>query len=101
MKKLIIISGGHNTGNRIIKQLNELLGKYLVMENIIISELGFKPIEGDLILFTSIQLEKIAAEFIDPNIPRIVGKRVIDHKNIEELIKLEEGTDVLFVNDCY
>jgi len=101
MKKLIIISGGHNTGNRIIKQLDELLGEYLEMENIIISELGFKPIEGDLILFTSIQLEKIAAEFIDPNIPRIVGKRVIDHKNIEELIKLEEGTDVLFVNDCY
>lgn len=101
MKRLVIISEGKNTGIRLYNQLTRLMGEYIIINNMLISELKDTPIIADLIVFTSTFVKGRALRYIDPNINSIVAKRVIDHKNIKAIISIEEGTDVLFINDCY
>ncbi len=101
LKKLLIISEGQNTGTRLIKQMNDLLKGYLEMENILVSELKTSKIQADLILFTSVYVKNRSIRYLDLEIPNIVSRRIIDHKNIEEIIRIEEGKDVLFINDGY
>lgn len=101
IKKLLIVSEGTNTGHRIMHQLRSLMGEYVDIECMVISDIKTKPIEADLILFTSAHLKDRAVRRIDADIPYLVAKRVIDHKNIKEIISIEEGTDVLFINDSY
>ncbi len=101
LKKLLIISEGKNTGNRLIKQMNELLKGHLEIENILVSELKSSEIKADLILFASIYVKNRAIRYVDSKIPNIVSNRIIDHKNIKEIISIKEGTDVLFINDSY
>ena len=101
LKKLLIISEGKNTGNRLIKQMNELLKGHLEIENILVSELKSSEIKADLILFASIYVKNRAIRYVDLEIPSIVSKRIIDHKNIKEIISIKDGTDVLFINDSY
>lgn len=52
-------------------------------------------------MFTSSHLRIRASRNIDSNISTLIAKRVIDHKNIREIISIEEDTDVLFINDSY
>ena len=101
MKKLVIISEGRNTGLRVLTQLKDLMGKYIEIDNILLSELQSTVITADLVVFTSIYVGKRAQRYINPNIPSIVAKRVINHKNIKEIISIEDGTDVLFINNGY
>lgn len=84
-----------------MNQLRSLMGEYVDIECMVISEIKSKPIEADLILFTSAHLKDRAVRRIDANIPNLVAKRVIDHKNIKEIISIKEGTDVLLINDSY
>lgn len=66
-----------------------------------LSELKSKKIEADLVLYTSAYFKIRAARYIDSNIPDLIARRVIDHKNIKEIISIEENKDVLFINDSY
>lgn len=101
LKKLVIISEGRNTGISVSTQLKDLMGKYIEIENILLSELQSTVITADLVVFTSVYVGKRAQRYVNPSIPNIVAKRVIDHKNIKEIISIEDGTDVLFINDGY
>lgn len=101
IKKIIVISVGFNTGQRILKQLNALLGEYIIAENILLSELKTKVFEADLVLYTSEHFKLRASRYVDSNIPFLIAKRVIDHNNIKEIISIEENKDVLFINDTY
>lgn len=101
IKKIIVISVGVNTGERILRQLNALLGEYIIVENILLSELKSKIYEADLVLYTSEHFKLRASRYVDSNIPSLIAKRVIDHKNIKEIISIEENKDVLFINDTY
>lgn len=38
---------------------------------------------------------------MDQSIPKMIAKRVINHKNIREIISVEEDTDVLLINNSY
>ncbi len=101
LKKLVIISESKNTGTRLIEQMNDLLKEHLKTENILVSKLKYSEVNADLVLFTSIYVKKRGIRYISSDIPNIISKRIIDHKNISEIISIEEGKDVLFINDCY
>lgn len=101
IKKILVVSEGRNTGLRIMNQLNQLLGKYVIVENMLISEMKSKQADADLILFTSAHFLIRASRYIDSSVPALVAKRVIDHKNIKEIISIEYDEDVLFINDGY
>jgi PAS domain S-box-containing protein len=101
IKKILVVSEGKNTGLRILNQLNQLLGKYVMVENMLISEMKSKKVDADLILFTSAHFLIRASRYIDSSVPTLVAKRVIDHKNIKEIISIEYNENVLFINDGY
>lgn len=101
IKKILVISKGTNTGQRIARQIENLLGKYVKVECALASELKEKKYEADLVLYTSAYLKSGATKYIDSNVPYVIAKRVIDHNNIKEIISIDEGEDVLFINDCY
>lgn len=101
MKRLVIVSEGKNTGLKLLEQLNGLMSNYVEIENILISDLQFKPVAADLVVFTSTYVGKRSLRYIDSSIPNLIVNRVIDHKNIKDIISIEEGKDVLFINDGY
>ncbi|HCX61351.1 MAG TPA: hypothetical protein DHU59_02815 [Clostridiales bacterium] len=101
MKKILIISEGINTGTIISNQLKNLFGKYVNTESIIVSQLKSKKPEADLVLYTSAHFKKQASRYIDSNTPSLIARRIINHKNIKEIISIDENKDVLFINDSY
>ena len=84
-----------------MNQLRTLISNRLDIENILISDIKSKPIDADLILYTIGYLEIRARRYVDESIPKMVAKRVINHKNIREIISIEEDTDVLLINNSY
>ncbi len=101
IKKILIVSEGVNTGQRILRQLNTLLGEFIKVESALVSELKTKKYSADLILYTSAHFKRRASRYLDYGIPTLIAKRVIDHNNIKEIISIEEDEDVLFINDSY
>lgn len=71
MKKILIISGGINTGTIISNQLEGLFGKYVNIESVIVSELKAKKTKADLVLYTSAYFKKQTSRYIDSNIPSV------------------------------
>lgn len=101
MKKIVIISLGRSTAECAAAQLKKLLEKHIELEIILMSEITYKHIEGDLILFTSEYTLELALKHFTIDIPYIIAKRVINHKNIKEVIAIPKGSEVLLVNDGY
>lgn len=102
LKRLVIVTEGKNTGVRLTKQLGELLGNHVIIDNVLLAQLeDFKDENIDLILYSSSFVKNRSLRYIDERIPSIVARRIIDHKNIKGIISIDEGKDVLFVNDSY
>ena len=101
MKKITVISDGRNTGNALLEQIKGLFGNEVIADNILLRELPNNEFTCDLIIYTSGYVNTRGSRHVDPSIKYIVAKRVINHRNIQELISLESGLDVLFVNDGY
>lgn len=99
MKKLIIVSGGKYTGEEVARQINSLLGDKINVETILMSDFFQKKIEGNLLLFTSEIVARLILKHLSIDIPYIIASRVINHRNIREVISIPEGTEVLLVND--
>lgn len=99
MKKLIVISMGKATGEAIYKQLKRIVGEQVKIETILISEISKRDLNCDLVLFTSQTFVERGLKYFDSNTSYLVAKRVINHKNIEEIISISQGTKVLLVND--
>lgn len=99
MKNLIVVSMGKTTGNAIVNQIKSLLSNHIIVSSVLISELANMNIEFDMVLFTSDFTAKLALKYFEKNVPYLVADRVINHKNIERVISLSVGTEVLLVND--
>lgn len=101
MKELTIISEGVNTGLTIEKQLISILYKDIKINRNLVCQLKKSDIDPDLVLFTSTYVKNRSIKYLNPEIPYIVANRIIDHKNIKNIISIEEGKSVLFINDSY
>ncbi|WP_432407880.1 sigma-54 interaction domain-containing protein [Wukongibacter sp. M2B1] len=99
MKKLIVASMGKNTGNVIANQIKSLLSNYITVESVLISEMSRVNMKCDMVLFTSEFTAKLAIKYLNKDIDYFIAYRVINHKNIECVISLPVGTEVLLVND--
>ena len=85
LKRLVIVTEGKNTGVRLTKQLGELLGNHVIIDNVLLAQLeDFKDENIDLILYSSSFVKNRSLRYIDERIPSIVARRIIDHKNIKE-----------------
>lgn len=101
MKKILLITMGENTGRALSKQLNDLYGNMLKVTCHLLEDLPVPESGYDLVVFSSKYVKDRASRSFSGNISHIVAHRVVNHKNIRDLISLEKGMEVLFVNDGF
>lgn len=101
IKKIIVISEGKNTGLEVTKQLEELMGDPVDVKNVLLKEINKIKNYPDLILFTTEEVKVKGMRMLDKSVKNLVGERVIDHKNIKDIIDIKKGENVLLVNDNY
>lgn len=99
MKKIVIVSMGRATGEGILRQIKSLIGQYVTIETVLMAEVPQKDIQCDLVLFTSESVADLTLNYFQKDITYLIAKRVINHKNIEGVIFLPVGMEVLLVND--
>lgn len=98
MKRILIITYGEATSSTLYNQLFGLLGKYVKIETATVSSVV--EIESyDLIIASSLLTYQQLSLKFEIRCKVLIPNRVIDHKNLGEIIKIEEGRSVLFVND--
>jgi len=101
MKKILLITMGENTGRALSEQLDDLYGSMLQVTCHLLEDLPVPEDGYDLVVFSSNYVRDRASRSFSENISYIVAHRVVNHKNIRDLISLERGLEVLFVNDGY
>ena len=103
MKKCLVVSMGRTTGETIANQLRGILGRGLEItytqakDKMSYNETYQRAY--DIILFTSEVAYLACSSQVKIEIPFIIGARVINHKNIESIISMPAGREVLLLND--
>jgi len=101
MKRILLTTMGENTCKAIKEQIYGLYGKQLEIDSVLIEDISREYLGYDLVVFSSNFVKEQAIKIIGDDYRHFVAHRVVDHRNIKELIRLEKGQEVLFVNDGY
>lgn len=100
MKKLIVLSHGLITGQNLVKELNKIFGKLIDIQSYCSEDTLPEDFSENLILVTTdAVLTGPFGSLINESVQWIMAQRVINYKYLQPLIELEEGVEVLFVND--
>lgn len=99
MKDLAIISRGRATCQTFQEQLGHLLGGRVNIRGYYIDGTIRSPIDGDVVLVSSAQIYPDACRYIRSQCPVIIARRSINYHEVEQLLDIPAGTDVLLVND--
>lgn len=102
MKRCLLISVGKDTGKNIANQLKQAMGEDVEIDNFLIRNIESKRNEintYDSILFSSYFTCKVSLQLVPVKIPYVIAGRVINHKNIKDIISIAAGEEVLLVND--
>lgn len=100
MTKLILISRGRTTSVSLASQLEKNFGNYVKVEGYCLEDdLNFDVTGSIIVLSSSEIIDKRIKNMIKNCTDYVVARRVINHKNISELLNLPKGTEVLLIND--
>ena len=102
MKRIIVITMGIPTREKICQQLEKMFEDRVEITPVLLSDPDVSKVKGDLRLFSTDTVANIFTQTHGgelSSIPYVIAKRVINHKNIREIISLPEGSCVLLVND--
>ncbi|SFB43581.1 Ribonuclease R winged-helix domain-containing protein [Clostridium frigidicarnis] len=99
LKTIVLITGTELTRIFLHNQLQECLGEFAIIKSYAVDEgISKDDICGDFLVFSSkITYDKTNTDIID--IPYIIAKRTFNFANVDKLLYLKQGTEVLFVND--
>ncbi len=98
-KRIAVITGSDSTKNRLVLQLEKLLEGHATIEGYAVNLGLVGKIKADLIVFSSVSLQKEATAWIDPKCPQIIARRAIDIIHLDQLFSIRRGEMVLLVND--
>ncbi len=102
MKRIIVITMGIPTREKVCYQLERMFEERVEIVPVLLSDPEISNVKGDLRLFSTDTVANIFTQTHGEeinSIPYLVAKRVINHKNIGEIIALPEGSCVLLAND--
>lgn len=100
MKRLIVISPGRTTAINLAIQLDRFFGKYTEVTPFCLEDEFDFDISNSLVVISSREaIDERVRSLIDEGMDYILARRVINHRNIEELLELPKATEVLLVND--
>jgi transcriptional regulator with PAS, ATPase and Fis domain len=100
MERLIVLSPGKTTAINLAIQCRNIFGKYIKVEPYCFSDVLDFDISSSLVVLSSPSIinDRIQV-LIDKGLDYIIGRRVIHHKHIQELLDLPRASEVLLVND--
>ncbi|ODG93219.1 Fis family transcriptional regulator [Gottfriedia luciferensis] len=99
---LTLITGSSKTRQALSNQLTQLLEEYITINSYAIDEGEHKSFKDEIILFSSEAVKAETEKFAQLSAKQIiVGKRTLNHENVDKLLRIEEGTKVLVVNDDF
>ena len=101
MKNVLVISIGIKTGESLLDQLESMLGDYIDFQLVTIDRVGIVLSQGvfDLLIFSHLITMKRFQEDRNLDLPFIVLRRVIDHRDLLRIVSLKKNSEVLLVND--
>ena len=99
MKELAIIAKGKNTCLALQEQLAHLLGNRVTIKGYYMDGNIASNIYGDVILISSEEIYSKACQYLNPQCPTIIARRSINYHEVEQLLEIPAGTNVLLVND--
>lgn len=99
---LTLVTGSSKTKQTLTNQLLQLLGDYITIKSFAIDEKNISQIKDDIILFSSEEVKDETEKTVSLIANHVmVGKRTLNHENVDKILRIEEGTKVLVVNDDY
>lgn len=99
MANVTIVAKGQATSETLYRQLNDLLGERCRIRALFLDGLSEDYIEADLLVFSSQACYDLATPYLNPTSPTVIARRSINHHEIDKLLNIPAGTDVLLVND--
>ncbi|MCP1357698.1 sigma-54 interaction domain-containing protein [Aneurinibacillus migulanus] len=99
MKELIVLSLGANTLKHVIVQLKKYVGADVQIKGYCIENKISEHFAGKLVLVTSELLCRLVPEHVADASKIIVARRTLSYENIDKMLRLKDGSEVLLVND--
>lgn len=99
MKILSIVSRSNKPAQELRQELEHLLGRQVQIICHCLEDGIHQPIQGDLVVVGSWQTYFEAQAYIVTGCPLLVARRSLNYHEVEPLLDLPFGTEVLLVND--
>jgi PAS domain S-box-containing protein len=98
-KQVALVTLGRNTRDLLARQLSTYLGEDAVVTGHALEDGVQKTISADLIVISSREIAQEVERFVDPACRRVIGRRSVNHHELDKLLAIPAGSDVLLVND--
>lgn len=99
MKELAIVARGKITCFAFQEQLEHLLGNRVNIKGYYIDGNIKFNIKADVVLITSAHIYPEATKYISTDCPTFIARRSINYHEVQQLLEIPAGTNVLLVND--
>lgn len=100
MKNILVVSVGTQTGVAMSEEIDAIFKAYAHTEFCFCHQILKKSEDCDIVVFSSEYSEALCSQYKRAGISYMSARRVINYTNIRGIIELEQGTQVLLVNDC-
>ena len=97
--QIALVTMGRNTCQVLSQELRHYLGEEAVVTGYPLDTHVGGPIAADLVVSSSQQISEEGRRCIDQGSPVIVARRSVNDHELDKLLTIPEGTEVLFVND--
>lgn len=98
-QEVVLLTGSDDTRRALQAQLEEIIGDVARMRSYAAEEGDIPFIERGIVLLSSGQLAQEVQGALGPECTLVIAERAINFHHIDQLFELEEGLDVLYVND--
>lgn len=99
-RKIALITGTEGTRVTLKEQLECYVGDFAKVLTYAIDEGVSEEIKADLVVISTELIYKDSIKLIANKCPIIIARRTINYSEIEKLLHIPSGENVLFVNDC-
>lgn len=99
LKTIVLITGAEATRKFLHNQLQECLGEFTIIKSYAVDNgINKNDICGDFLVFSS-RITYDRANIDVRHIPYVIAKRTCNFTNIDKLLAIKQGSEVLLVND--
>lgn len=99
-KEIALITGTEGTRVTLKEQLECYVGDFAKVLTYAIDEGVSEEIKADLVVISTELIYEDSIKLIANKCPIIIARRTINYSEIEKLLHIPNGENVLFVNDC-